>query len=343
MICKINEDFVSIIIPVYNGEKTIDKCLDSILEQSYKNVEIIIINDGSTDNTIEALQGYLNQYENIYLFDIKNTGVSNARNLGIQKSHGKYICFIDCDDELKLNFLEKMVQSISEAEADIAVCGFSLHYDIQPEKIFLPIDESNQDTAVIKTNNYSYLFCLYKKRLLNPVWNKLYKKESLSGVSFDVSLAAGEDLLFNIKAIENSNQIVLVKENFYKYYYNSVAGIRTQIARCTFSSYIRHQAELIKLFENATEEILIDIANSCVRELMGCYFATLARNNFRFIPTLQYYDSIGKDEFIIKLRSIVLQNNANGIQGNLFVKNWNILLLIFQYLKFIYKKLKRGI
>ena len=100
------KDLISVIIPVYNGENDIKKCIDSVINQTYKNLEIIIINDGSTDNTFKILKEYKNKYgDKLVVIDQKNKGQAIARNNGIKKSTGKYITFLDADDYLKKDFI----------------------------------------------------------------------------------------------------------------------------------------------------------------------------------------------------------------------------------------------
>ena len=103
---------ISIVVPTYNNEKFLDKCVESILSQTYHEFELLIINDGSTDNTINVLQPYLKKDQRIKLHNTKNKGVSSARNLGISKAKGEYICFIDSDDWVEKDYLSQFVSKI---------------------------------------------------------------------------------------------------------------------------------------------------------------------------------------------------------------------------------------
>lgn len=107
-------DLVSIVIPVYNGEKYIERALDSVVNQTYRNIEVIIIDDGSTDNTRALCLPYVEKYPNFTLLSIKNEGVANARNIGIERAGGKYITFFDGDDELLPTFISESVDYIPE-------------------------------------------------------------------------------------------------------------------------------------------------------------------------------------------------------------------------------------
>ena len=115
---------VSIIIPVYNAYTVIDKCIQSIINQTYKNIEIILINDGSKDKSIEKLNYYEKKYKNIKIINKKNEGVSKTRNLGIKKATGKYIMFIDNDDYIDNTYVETLLNEIKNSEADCVYSGY---------------------------------------------------------------------------------------------------------------------------------------------------------------------------------------------------------------------------
>ena len=110
---------LSVIVPVYNVEKFINDCIDSILGQSYKNIELILVDDGSKDRSKEICDQYSKRYGNIKVIHKKNAGVSCARNLGLEKSKGKYISFVDPDDIIEKNFLEDMLQTLCENRVDV--------------------------------------------------------------------------------------------------------------------------------------------------------------------------------------------------------------------------------
>ena len=117
---------ITVIIPVYNGEKTISETLESVLKQTYNNFEIVIVNDGSTDTTQVILNDYAEQDSRIKVISQKNSGVSAARNNGIVHSEGKYVCFLDADDMYSKTFLEKMYEKITKNNMDICYCGYNL-------------------------------------------------------------------------------------------------------------------------------------------------------------------------------------------------------------------------
>lgn len=200
---------ISIIIPCYNAEKCLSRTLNSVREQSYKNLEIIIVNDGSTDGTLEVANAYASIDNRIKVFTQENAGVSVARNNGVSLAKGKFIMFLDADDNYTTPFaIEKLYKRIIETNADMCVCNFTHPcfeqytkgtrvYDMQNEKDFLEI--------------YQDFF------ILSVPWNKITKRECLtenfvSGVRFN------EDELYNLDNLHNMKTIAFFDEILYNYY-----------------------------------------------------------------------------------------------------------------------------
>lgn len=158
-----NKPLTSVIIPVYNVEKFLNRCLDSVLEQSYQNFEVICINDGSTDNSLQILEKYAKNDARIKIFTQSNQGVSVARNNGMQRMTGDYVCFIDADDYVEKDFLEMLVNSAQKNDADVVQSGY-----IQCNKRFVQKEKT----------------CISFENIMNEmhrgfVWNKLWKADLL--------------------------------------------------------------------------------------------------------------------------------------------------------------------
>ena len=119
---------VSVIVPVYNVEEYLERCLDSLVNQTLKDIEIIIVNDGSTDGSKEIIQKYLNKYKNIVYLEKENGGLSSARNYGIPYAKGEYIGFVDSDDYVELTMYEKMYNKAIEEKSDMVECDFIWEY-----------------------------------------------------------------------------------------------------------------------------------------------------------------------------------------------------------------------
>lgn len=204
--------FVSIIIPVYNSQKEIDRCLESVIRQTYRDFEVILINDGSTDNSLEICELYLLKDERIRLFTQENSGAASARNVGIEKAKGEYIKFVDSDDELPDDCLEK---HFCNGLADVVVSGFTMKWD---NKTYNVVPDKNE-----LYNKVDIISCVSGWRdilLFGSVCNKLYKKSII--VENDILFSThthdvGEDHIFNWKYITKCNSFISLPEVCYYY------------------------------------------------------------------------------------------------------------------------------
>lgn len=201
---------ISIIIPVYNAEKYLSRCIESIISQSYENLEIILINDGSTDNSLEICDFYENQDKRIKVISIDNQGVSYARNIGIDYSTSKYIMFVDSDDWIDNKLLEKMSQYIKLS--DLIVAGLEVFY---PENTVL-YQIKKEELVSLEDFLEDFNF-YYRSTIINSPCAKIYKKDLLKEIRFDTCLRLGEDFDFNLKYLELCKSISVVSGPTYKY------------------------------------------------------------------------------------------------------------------------------
>ena len=198
---------ISIIVPVYNVEKYIKKCLDSLVNQTLKGIEVIVVNDGSPDNSQKIIDKYVKKYPNIIKSYIQeNGGQGSARNFGLTKAVGEYIGYVDSDDFVELDMYEKMYNKAKEQDLDIVICGSYNDDEITMNKI-IDLDKNIFDDK--KTNAFFGRMA---------VWNKIYKRELLEKSKAEFrSRVWYEDLDFTVKAISNAKKIDYVNEPFYDY------------------------------------------------------------------------------------------------------------------------------
>lgn len=205
-----NKPLVSCIVPVYNVEKYLDRCISSLLAQTYSDYEIVIINDGSTDQSAELLKKYSNQNK-IRIFSQKNQGLSAARNQGIKLAKGDYVTFIDSDDWVDKEYLNIMVEQMLKYDADIVsvdylVCNHEKNVEHKNEKVKIFYDEKCADALfAIEIDNYA--------------WGKLIKRNKLFEKIFPVGKRY-EDIASMYKVYDSSNVVVLVKGIYYFYFQN---------------------------------------------------------------------------------------------------------------------------
>lgn len=204
---------ISIIVPVYNAEKYIEKCIQSIIDQTYTNIELLLVDDGSNDESLSIIKSWEKKDARIKVIQQENSGVSAARNAGLREATGRFIQFIDSDDTISLDFCCKMINIIGDA--DLCVCGINEIVDetiVKSKK--LDMDENNQQKTIIEI-----AFMLYEADLLNSPGNKLYKKELISDMFLE-NMAMGEDLLFNLRYLENCKSISVLPMCLYQYVRN---------------------------------------------------------------------------------------------------------------------------
>ena len=203
---------VSIIVGIYNGEKYLEECIDSIIDQTYKNLEIILINDGSTDSSSQILKKYKNQDERIIVLNQKNAGVSNARNKGIEKSTGSYICIVDQDDVLNKEYVEYFYSLIKTTNSEIATTP-------QPNKFFGEVKDytCNDDIKVI-SGKEAVIQMLYHRFVIAP-WNKMIKRELIinNNVRFNPDFYGGEGFAFSIECFQFATKVALGSKKVYNY------------------------------------------------------------------------------------------------------------------------------
>lgn len=218
-------DKISIIVPVYNAEKYIDQALQSISRQSYQNLEILLIDDGSTDNSLSLCESLAKKDERIIVYHQENAGASAARNKGIELATGKYIMFVDGDDWIEANMLEVLYEQAEKYQADAACC--ILQEDVAGEitATFDEMIENHSLVSVEKLGQEQKIRFFDKKEdsglALLCVWGpvcKLYRKDAIGACRFE-DYQVAEDLLFNTKVIcnEHFERVVQVNYPFYHY------------------------------------------------------------------------------------------------------------------------------
>ncbi|MBW9155673.1 glycosyltransferase [Clostridium tagluense] len=217
---------VSIIIPVYNVQEYLPECLDSVIKQTINNREIIIINDGSTDNCYEILKEYKIKFPELIIINQKNSGISETRNAGLSVATGEYIAFVDSDDFIELNMFEKMYNAAKRESADIVICNYILYMDM-PDKYKSDSEKPNSEKyhqtieGIDKEGHIDKIEAL-RKFLLNDIkayaWNKLQKRELFTENKIlfpDFIVCEDTPVLFLTLAC--SKKIFLMSEPLYYY------------------------------------------------------------------------------------------------------------------------------
>jgi len=214
--------FISIIIPVYNVEKYLNRCIESITKQTLTNIEIILVNDGSLDNCPQICEEWSKKDNRIKVIHKNNEGLGLARNTGMLLATGEFIAFVDSDDYVELNMYEKLYATSITYNADIVYCGY---------KQGLPngsyIDKSDYYKKTIFDNkieienlSIKYFYPLDGRIMMMSVWHSIYKREVIKTEFYSERDVVSEDLHFQLSAILNSKKIVYIPDNLYFYCYN---------------------------------------------------------------------------------------------------------------------------
>lgn len=331
-------DLVSIVVPVYNAEKYIVDCLESIKNQSYKNCEVILIDDGSTDNSGKICDRYAESDKRFKVFHYKNRGVSSARNEGIKKSNGKYLVFVDVDDWIEDNYVEKFLNVIDKT--NYAQCNFNICLDdkkysenIIDKSYFL--DDVNKIKKSIFSINYGK-----KNKISNSrcVCGKMYNLNILkrNNIYFNKDIYLLEDGIFNLEYIKHCNGCYLISESLYNY------------RQVPSSSSHRYNEDQLKQY-NMVEEILYGyISNDYEKEL---YYVLSFQHLITYIVrNIRFKNNFKKNTILIKN---VCSNKYKKIIKNVKYRHLNIMekgflfLIRFRLYYFLYlllsirEKLKR--
>lgn len=213
---------ISIIIPMFNTEKTIGRCLESIFRQEYKSddVEVLVIDDGSIDGGAEIVKSYMGIHPQISYYYQSNQGASAARNLGLQKASGDYICFIDADDEISPKFLSTLMPFFPSS--DIVICGTTVYMNgiiVEHDAVKETLHRTGQElmTDVLYKRNSSYTMC-----------NKIFKKEVLKGFRFPIGMMY-EDLYASVFTTGKIKNGIIIPDELY-YYYRHSDSVSTKVA-----------------------------------------------------------------------------------------------------------------
>lgn len=206
---------ISIIVPVYNTEKYVGRCIESILNQTYTNFELILINDGSTDSSAKICEQYAQKDDRILFKSIENAGVSNARNIALKLVSGEYITFVDSDDVIKKNYLQVMMNIVISSNSQIAFCNAYKCYDEDIDDFIISDDDTEEvfERFVIdkKFDIIANEYCTYMP-------GTFMKKECISDLKFNTELFVGEDSLFIFEAMLKSKYIAYTDRALYGYY-----------------------------------------------------------------------------------------------------------------------------
>lgn len=255
------DSLISVIVPIYNVEKYLQRCVDSIINQTYRNLEIILVDDGSLDNCPKMCDDYAEKDSRIKVVHKENGGLSDARNVGMEVATGEYVSFIDSDDYISLDFYETLLETIVDNDSDIVECGVVKFYENEK------FDKYNDD---LKVTNYDTVDALDGLISESPfkqhVWNKLYK----SSVALDIPYAVGklnEDEFWTYQIFGKAKKVTRIYKTMYYYFQrgSSIMGKGYNIKRLdALEGKMNRQAYIEKNFPTLTTKAKVDLYGSCM-------------------------------------------------------------------------------
>lgn len=207
------KDLISVIVPVYNVEQYLNKCVESILNQTYTNIEVIIVDDGSTDSCGEMCDSYRKRDDRVCVIHKKNGGLSEARNVGIDVARGEYLVFVDSDDYVATNMLEDMYKVINSDGTKISVCGYT---DVDDKDNELDIAHSFAKQSVVTEREFWQLYYDGGSMYCAVAWNKMYARKLFDDIRYDVGKINEDEFILH-KLISNCDKISLISDKYYYY------------------------------------------------------------------------------------------------------------------------------
>ncbi len=323
---------ISIVIPIYNAEQYLNRCIKSVVSQTYSNIEIILVNDGSTDSSLRICYEYSKSDRRIEIIDKSNGGVSSARNEGILCSKGEYIMVLDSDDWWAPDMCQVMYDTIERENVDCVVCGaHQTNGNIwAPEsyKIYRTLDDFKDD----------FVYWL-NTELLSPSWNKIYKRTKIRKF-YPEDMSFGEDLVFNLNYLKECNAIAFIPDRLYQHEVLNINSITHTFDSRRFINIEKIQDEILGVLHDKTDKRLY---TKYINEVIFLVRHFFLQEDYSFI----------EKKYILKewlihsyLRHLDILNNKIGLTDKLilcclkigFFRFLNWIVKLGQFTNSIYKK-----
>lgn len=301
---KVQNELVSVIVPAYNTESYIEKCLYALKTQTYKNIEIIVIDDGSTDGTSKICERYSENDERFIFVKKQNTGVSDTRNLGIHKAHGKYIVFVDSDDFVSASYIETLVHGIERYNVQMAC----VEYKIVRENDEIDHCKGKND---ILMNSMQAIDCLCDSNSFQGyLWNKVFIKDVIcrNNISFEQNVAIWEDMLFCLQYLKCISQVVYIPKTVYYYVQRSESAMND-----------------VRIWERHTHVMALENMWTICKDIPGKF-----RDYIRNFYANELVGMLGKEACCDKAEVCATIKKVEELSGNLSLKH-KIKLLIYTF------------
>lgn len=330
---------VSVIVPVYNVEKYLSRCIESLIGQTFNDIEIILINDGSTDKSLNIINKYRAKDKRIKLINNENRGVSYSRNIGIKESVGEYIMFVDSDDWIDKDTIDKMYKKAIKNDYDLIMCSYVREFFSGSKcKNITKEVEIIYEKFSINNNLLRRLIGPIENELANPenldslgtVWGKLYKAETIkkNNIKFiDLEkIGSAEDVLFNIYLFNEINKAIFINEAMYHYWKGNSNSVTSK-----YNSKLREQRQVFFKYiedfirKNQMNEIYYEALNNRIcLSILGYGLTEFSKdNNKNFLNKVKNIDKFLNDEYIL--------NSYKHLKLKYFPIHWKIFYFFNKY------------
>lgn len=317
------DDLISVIVPVYNVENYIHACLESILHQSYKNIEVILVDDGSTDNSGSICDNYGKKDERIKVIHKRNGGLSDARNTGILYANGKYIMFVDSDDVISIDIVKYLYRLIKNNSADIGVCD-PVHYYSNGI-----ISYEGESTQQIFNSEEAIVEMLYQKSFLVAAWGKIYRKEYFNDISFPCGMIF-EDSAVMYKIFDKADKIVYGNAKLY--------GYRHRDGSITTRKFSKKDGDILDICDELVE--YMNDRGEKLKKAAKAYQTTAALRVYLNAPRNNSFDEERE-----RSSDILKKNYMSVFKDHEIRKKLKIALFMYKFTKFlmpvVYKRINR--
>ncbi len=246
---------VSVVIPVYNVEKYLNNTIDCVLNQTYKDYELLLIDDGSTDSSGKICDTYAQGYDNIRVFHNQNQGPAKTRNFGIENAKGEYVAFIDSDDLIRENYLQAMMEGYQQEEVDLAMCGYE-RFDSETNETTSTHLVKEEEYSVLESNRELARLFTTPRTSLNGVsiWAKIYKRNILMdyNIRFPENIDYEEDCCMNVQYYRHVRKTYIVNKSLYRYRQlkNSLSKVYKETTYANLVNGYNERMKFIKEFPN---------------------------------------------------------------------------------------------
>ncbi len=314
------KDLISVIVPIYNSGNSLVRCIDSLINQSYSNLEIILVNDGSTDNSLDICNLYKEKDNRIKVVDKRNGGCIDSRLKGIDISKGKYIGFVDSDDYIDKDMYNLLYNSLINNDSDLAVCNVYKVYN--DDKELQNHGMSNNVLTGVKLEELKSQFLPNKKNkgeaLKFYMWNKLFKRDLLlsSLIEIDKEVSVFEDLTICFPCLIQANSISFVEQPCYYYVYNNMSILH-------FTNYKKELTSVYKAINVVKKQCEV------LRVKYDYDFDFILLNVVRHLLSYERNRKLTKEKFIF-INEFLKENNIH-INSTRFILSEKIKMALFKF------------